>query len=279
MPFTLSTMSICSIEDVALNTSRPFWFQLYVMRDREFVKNLISRAKEAECSALMVTLDLQILAQRHNDIRNGLSAPPKLNFKNLLNICTKPDWCFGMLKTKRRNFGNIYGHVEGVDDMSSLSDWVSSQFDPSLSWKDITDIRNIWDKKLIIKGIMDKEDAIAAVHAGADAIVVSNHGGRQLDGTISSIEALPSVLDAVGDRCEVWMDGGIRTGQDILRVVALGATGTLIGRAFLYGLGANGYEGVYQTLEILRKELDLTMGLCGQKDLTKVDRSILHKYQ
>ena len=272
-------MSICSIEDVALNTSRPFWFQLYVMRDREFVKNLISRAKEAECSALMVTLDLQILAQRHNDIRNGLSAPPKLNFKNLLNICTKPDWCFGMLKTKRRNFGNIYGHVEGVDDMSSLSDWVSSQFDPSLSWKDITDIRNIWDKKLIIKGIMDKEDAIAAVHAGADAIVVSNHGGRQLDGTISSIEALPSVLDAVGDRCEVWMDGGIRTGQDILRVVALGATGTLIGRAFLYGLGANGYEGVYQTLEILRKELDLTMGLCGQKDLTKVDRSILHKYQ
>ena len=279
VPFTLSTMSICSIEDVALNTSRPFWFQLYVMRDREFVKNLISRAKEAECSALMVTLDLQILAQRHNDIRNGLSAPPKLNFKNLLNICTKPDWCFGMLKTKRRNFGNIYGHVEGVDDMSSLSDWVSSQFDPSLSWKDITDIRNIWDKKLIIKGIMDKEDAIAAVHAGADAIVVSNHGGRQLDGTISSIEALPSVLDAVGDRCEVWMDGGIRTGQDILRVVALGATGTLIGRAFLYGLGANGYEGVYQTLEILRKELDLTMGLCGQKDLTKVDRSILHKYQ
>ncbi len=279
VPFTLSTMSICSIEDVASNTSVPFWFQLYVMRDRAFMKTLISRAEAAGCSALMVTLDLQILAQRHKDIRNGLSAPPKLNLKNLLNICTKPNWCFEMLKTKRRNFGNIFGHVKGIDDMSSLSDWVTSQFDPSLDWKDVSEIRGIWGGKFIIKGIMDREDAIAAVQAGADAIVVSNHGGRQLDGTISSIDALPRILDAVGNKCEVWMDGGIRSGQDILRAVALGATGTLIGRAFLYGLGASGQHGVHQTLEILRKELDLTMGLCGQKNLTDVDKSILHQYQ
>tara|TARA_B100001093_G_scaffold519625_1_gene609534 strand:+ start:1808 stop:2950 length:1143 start_codon:yes stop_codon:yes gene_type:complete len=279
VPFTLSTMSICSIEDVASNTSVPFWFQLYVMRDRAFMKTLISRAEAAGCSALMVTLDLQILAQRHKDIRNGLSAPPKLNLKNLLNICTKPNWCFEMLKTKRRNFGNIFGHVKGIDDMSSLSNWVTSQFDPSLDWKDVSEIRGIWGGKFIIKGIMDKEDAIAAVQAGADAIVVSNHGGRQLDGTISSIDALPRILDAVGNKCEVWMDGGIRSGQDILRAVALGATGTLIGRAFLYGLGASGQHGVHQTLEILRKELDLTMGLCGQKNLTDVDKSILHQYQ
>jgi len=279
IPFTLSTMSICSIEDVASNTSMPFWFQLYVMRDRAFMKRLISRAEAAQCSALMVTLDLQILAQRHKDVQNGLSAPPKLNLKNLLNICTKPNWCFQMLKTKRRNFGNIFGHVKGIDDMSSLSDWVTSQFDPSLDWKDVSEIRSIWDGKLILKGIMDREDAIAAVQAGADAIVVSNHGGRQLDGTISSIDALPRILDVVGNRCEVWMDGGIRSGQDILRAVALGATGTLIGRAFLYGLGASGQSGVYQTLEILRKELDLTMGLCGLKKLADVDKSILHQYQ
>ena len=279
IPFTLSTMSICSIEDVASNTSMPFWFQLYVMRDRAFMKRLISRAEAAQCSALMVTLDLQILAQRHKDVQNGLSAPPKLNLKNLLNICTKLNWCFQMLKTKRRNFGNIFGHVKGIDDMSSLSDWVTSQFDPSLDWKDVSEIRSIWDGKLILKGIMDSEDAIAAVQAGADAIIVSNHGGRQLDGTISSIDALPRILDVVGNKCEVWMDGGIRSGQDILRAVALGATGTLIGRAFLYGLGASGQNGVFQTLEILRKELDLTMGLCGLKNLADVDKSILHQYQ
>ena len=279
VPFTLSTMSICSIEDVASNTSKPFWFQLYVMRDRDFIRRLIARAKVANCSALMVTLDLQILAQRHKDLRNGLSAPPKPTISDMLNLITKPSWCFGMLQTKRRQFGNIVGHVEGVDDMSSLSDWTNSQFDPSLTWEDVAELRKLWNEKLIIKGIMDKEDAKAAVGIGADAIVVSNHGGRQLDGTISSISALPQILDAVGDKCEVWMDGGIRTGQDILRAVALGAQGTLIGRAFLYGLGANGKEGVTQTLEILQKELDLTMGLCGKRNLSEVDKSILHQYQ
>ena len=279
VPFTLSTMSICSIEDVASNTSKPFWFQLYVMRDRDFIRRLIERAKVANCSALMITLDLQILAQRHKDLRNGLSAPPKPTIGNMLNLITKPSWCFGMLQTKRRQFGNIVGHVEGVDDMSSLSDWTNSQFDPSLKWDDVAELRKLWDKKLIIKGIMDKEDAKAAVRIGADAIVVSNHGGRQLDGTISSISALPKILDEVGNKCEVWMDGGIRTGQDILRAVALGAQGTLIGRAFLYGLGANGKDGVTQTLEILQKELDLTMGLCGKKNLSEVDKSILYQYQ
>ena len=279
VPFTLSTMSICSIEDVASNTSKPFWFQLYVMRDRDFIRRLIARAKVANCSALMITLDLQILAQRHKDLRNGLSAPPKPTISNMLNLITKPSWCFGMLQTKRRQFGNIVGHVEGVDDMSSLSDWTNSQFDPSLTWEDVAELRKLWNEKLIIKGIMDKEDAKAAVRIGADAIVVSNHGGRQLDGTISSISALPQILDEVGDKCEVWMDGGIRTGQDILRAVALGAQGTLIGRAFLYGLGANGKEGVTQTLEILQKELDLTMGLCGKRNLSEVDKSILHQYQ
>ena len=246
VPFTLSTMSICSIEDVAENTSKPFWFQLYVMRDRDFIRRLIERAKAANCSALMITLDLQILAQRHKDLRNGLSAPPKMTISNMINLLTKPSWCLGMLQTKRRQFGNIVGHVEGVDDMSSLSDWTISQFDPSLNWEDVAELRKLWDEKLIIKGIMDKEDAKAAVRIGADAIVVSNHGGRQLDGTISSISALPPILDAVGDQCEVWIDGGIKTGQDILRAVALGAQGTLIGRAFLYGLGANGKDGVTQ---------------------------------
>tara|TARA_B100000475_G_scaffold199376_1_gene181578 strand:- start:679 stop:1428 length:750 start_codon:yes stop_codon:yes gene_type:complete len=249
------------------------------MRDRDFIRRLIARAKVANCSALMVTLDLQILAQRHKDLRNGLSAPPKPTISNMLNLITKPSWCFGMLQTKRRQFGNIVGHVEGVDDMSSLSDWTNSQFDPSLTWEDVAELRKLWNEKLIIKGIMDKEDAKAAVGIGADAIVVSNHGGRQLDGTISSISALPQILDEVGDKCEVWMDGGIRTGQDILRAVALGAQGTLIGRAFLYGLGANGKEGVTQTLEILQKELDLTMGLCGKRNLSEVDKSILHQYQ
>jgi L-lactate dehydrogenase (cytochrome) len=275
VPFTLSTMSICSIEDVAANSPAPFWFQLYVMRDRDFVSRLIERARDANCSALMVTLDLQLMGQRHKDVRNGLSAPPKPTLRNILNLLQKPAWCLGMLGTKRRQFGNIVGHVKGVKDMSSLSDWTVSQFDPSLSWSDVSNIRKQWGGKLIIKGILDVEDAKAAVNVGADAIVVSNHGGRQLDGAMSSIKALPLIVDAVGQKTEVWMDSGIRSGQDVLRAVALGARGTMIGRAFLYGLGARGQAGVRQALEIIHKELDLTLGLCGQSDLSKVDRSIL----
>ncbi|MAH83854.1 MAG: alpha-hydroxy-acid oxidizing enzyme [Rhodospirillaceae bacterium TMED8] len=276
IPFTLSTMSICSIEDVASHTTKPFWFQLYVMRDKDFIRRLIGRAKIAQCSALMITLDLQLLAQRHKDLKNGLSAPPKPTINNIFNMLTKPSWCWNMLKTKRRQFGNIVGHVKGVDDMSSLADWTSSQFDPSLRWEDLASLRNLWDKKLIIKGIMDKDDAIEAVRVGADAIVVSNHGGRQLDGTISSIRALPQILDAIGEKCEVWIDGGIRSGQDILRAIAVGARGTLIGRAYVYGLGASGKQGVSKTLGILQKELDLSLGLCGKKNLKEVDGSILH---
>jgi len=275
VPFTLSTMSICSIEDVAANTSKPFWFQLYVMRDRNFIRNLVERAKAANCSALMITLDLQIMGQRHKDVRNGLSAPPKLTLGNIANLATKPSWCLGMLGTKRRQFRNIVGHVEGVKDMSSLADWTASQFDPRLSWEDVAEIRRMWDGKVILKGILDAEDAKQAVNVGADAIVVSNHGGRQLDGAASSIAALPAIVDAVGDKTEVWMDGGIRTGQDVLRAVALGARGTLIGRAFLYGLGAGGRAGVTRVLEILHKELDLTMALCGRSNLADVDDSIL----
>ena len=275
VPFTLSTMSICSIEDVAENTNSPFWFQLYVMRDRDFIQRLIERARVARCSALMVTVDLQIMGQRHKDVHNGLSAPPKFTVRNALNLFQKPAWCLGMLGTKRRQFGNIIGHVKGVKDMSSLADWTVSQFDPSLSWNDIAEINKQWGGKFIIKGIMDPEDAKAAVDVGADAIVVSNHGGRQLDGAISSIAALPDIVDAIGDKCEVWMDSGIRTGQDILRAVALGARGTLIGRAFAYGLGANGQAGVTKTLEILHRELDLTMGLCGRTSLEKIDSSII----
>ena len=275
VPFTLSTMSICSIEDVAENTNKPFWFQLYVMRDRGFVSRLIERARDANCSALMVTLDLQILGQRHKDVYNGLTAPPKLTIKNMINMATKPRWCFGMLGTKRREFRNIVGHVDGVADMSSLASWTSDQFDPSLSWDDVAAIRKQWGGKLIIKGVLDPEDAKAAVNIGADAIIVSNHGGRQLDGAISSIEALPAIVDAVGNKAEVWMDSGIRSGQDVLRAIALGAKATLIGRAFLYGLGARGQEGVRETLEIIHKELDVTMGLCGKSDLASVDDSIL----
>lgn len=275
VPFTLSTMSICSIEDVAENTNSPFWFQLYVMRDRDFIQRLIERARVARCSALMVTVDLQIMGQRHKDVHNGLSAPPKFTVRNALNLFQKPAWCLGMLGTKRRQFGNIIGHVKGVKDMSSLADWTVSQFDPSLSWNDVAEINKQWGGKFIIKGIMDPEDAKAAVDVGADAIVVSNHGGRQLDGAISSIAALPDIVDAIGDKCEVWMDSGIRTGQDILRAVALGARGTLIGRAFAYGLGANGQAGVTKTLEILHRELDLTMGLCGRTSLEKIDSSII----
>ena len=277
VPFTLSTMSICSIEDVAANTSKPFWFQLYVMRDRNFIRNLVGRAKVANCSALMITLDLQIMGQRHKDVRNGLSAPPKLTLGNIMDLATKPSWCLGMLGTRRRQFRNIVGHVEGVKDMSSLADWTTSQFDPRLSWEDVAEIRRMWDGKVILKGILDAEDAKQAVNVGADAIVVSNHGGRQLDSAASSIAALPAIVDAVGDKTEVWMDGGIRTGQDVLRAVALGARGTLIGRAFLYGLGAGGRAGVTRVLEILHKELDLTMALCGRSNLSEVDDSILLK--
>ena len=275
VPFTLSTMSICSIEDVAENTTKPFWFQLYVMRDRQFISNLVERARAANCSALMITLDLQIMGQRHKDVRNGLSAPPKLTLKNIANLATKPSWCFGMLGTRRREFRNIVGHVSGVRDMSSLADWTVNQFDPRLSWDDVREIRKQWGGKVIIKGILDVEDAKQAVNVGADAVIVSNHGGRQLDGALSSIAALPAIVDAIGDKCEVWMDGGIRTGQDVLRAVALGARGTLIGRAYLYGLGAGGRDGVSKVLQILHKELDLTMALCGRSRLAEVDEGIL----
>ena len=275
VPFTLSTMSICSIEDVAANSDAPFWFQLYVMRDREFIRRLVERTRAANCSALMITLDLQIMGQRHKDVRNGLSAPPKPTLRNLINLIQKPAWCLGMMGTKRRQFGNIVGHVKGVKDVSSLADWTVSQFDASLSWEDVKEIRKQWDGKVIIKGILDAEDARNAVNFGADAIVVSNHGGRQLDGALSAIKALPAIVDAVGNKAEVWMDSGIRSGQDVLRAIALGAQGTLIGRAFLYGLGAYGQVGVTQALEIIHKELDLTMGLCGQSELCKVDSSIL----
>jgi len=275
IPFTLSTMSICSIEDVASHTKAPFWFQLYVMRDRGFIERLIERARAARCSALMLTLDLQILAQRHKDLKNGLSAPPKTTLANLIDLATKPRWCLAMLRTRRRQFGNIVGHVTGVDDLSSLSAWTAQQFDPRLSWDDVAWIRNRWGGKLILKGIMDPEDAARAVASGADALIVSNHGGRQLDGAPSAIRALPPIVEAVGSRIEVWMDGGIRSGQDVLKAIALGARGTLIGRAFLYGLGALGEAGVSRCLEIIRNELDLTMALCGRTDIRDVNRSIL----
>ena len=275
VPFTLSTMSVCSIEEVQSKTRDPFWFQLYVMRDRDFIDRLIKRAKEANCSALMITLDLQVMGQRHKDIKNGLSVPPKINLPNILNLITKPKWCIGMLGTKNRKFGNIVGHVKGVKDMSSLAEWTVNQFDPTLCWDDVLELRKKWSGKIVLKGIMDKEDAKAALNIGADAIIVSNHGGRQLDGASSSVSALPKILDIVQDKCEIWVDGEIRTGQDILRLIALGAKGTLIGRAFLYGLGAEGEKGVTRILEILQKELDLTMALCGATDLSQVNKNIL----
>jgi L-lactate dehydrogenase (cytochrome) len=275
VPFTLSTMSICSIEDVAANSPAPFWFQLYVMRDRGFIEDLIARAKAANCSALMLTLDLQILGQRHKDLKNGLSAPPKPTLANLLNIATKPRWALGMLGTRRRQFGNIVGHVKGVDDMGSLSEWTAQQFDPSLSWRDVEWIKQRWGGKLILKGIMDAEDARLAVASGADALIVSNHGGRQLDGAPSSIAALPAIVDAVGRDIEVWLDSGIRSGQDVFKAIAMGARGTLIGRAFLYGLGAMGEAGVTRALEIIHRELDLTMAFCGLNDIGQVDRRVL----
>ncbi len=275
IPFTLSTMSICSIEDIAAHTTAPFWFQLYVMKDRGFVERLIERARAARCSALMLTLDLQVLGQRHKDIHNGLSAPPKPTIANLINLATKPRWCMGMLGTKRRSFGNIVGHAQGVGDLSSLSSWTAEQFDPALTWADVEWVKKRWGGKLILKGIMDAEDARLAADSGADALIVSNHGGRQLDGAPSSIAALPAIADAVGDRIEVWMDGGIRSGQEVLKAWALGARGTLIGRSFLYGLGAMGEAGVTRCLEIIRNELDLTMAFCGHTDLLTVDRGIL----
>jgi L-lactate dehydrogenase (cytochrome) len=276
IPFTLSTMSICSIEDVAQATDRhPFWFQLYVMRDRGFIERLIDRAKAANCSALVLTLDLQIIGQRHKDIVNGLSAPPKLTLTNILDMMTKPRWGLGMLGTPRRQFGNIVGHVKGVENMGSLSEWTARQFDPALSWNDVEWIKNRWGGKLILKGIQDVEDARLAADTGADALIVSNHGGRQLDGAPSSISALPAIVEAVGHRMEVHMDGGIRSGQSVLKAWALGARGTYIGRSMLYGLGAMGEAGVTKALEIIHKELDLTMAFCGHTDINKVDKAIL----
>lgn len=275
VPFALSTMSICSIEDVAAHTTAPFWFQLYLMKDRGFIARLIERAKAARCSALILTLDLQVLGQRHKDIKNGLSAPPRLTLPNILNMMTKPRWCLGMLGTRRRHFGNIVGHAESVTDMSSLSSWTAQQFDPALTWDDIEWVRERWGGKLILKGIIDAEDARLAVRSGADALIVSNHGGRQLDGALSSIRALPAIMDAVGSGIEVHLDSGIRSGQDVLKAIALGAKGTYIGRAFLYGLGALGAAGVTTALEIIQRELDVSMAFCGHTDIRHVDSSIL----
>ncbi|MGV3655990.1 MAG: alpha-hydroxy acid oxidase [Noviherbaspirillum sp.] len=275
VPFCLSTMSICSIEDVAAHTEKPFWLQVYFMRDRKFMARLIDRAREAKCSALVITMDLQILGQRHKDLKNGLTAPPRLTLPNIMNMATKPRWCLGMLRTPRRGFGNIVGHAAEVSDMSSLSTWTAEQFDPALSWEDIRWVRDRWDGKLIVKGVLDPEDARAAANTGADALIVSNHGGRQLDGAQSSIGALPAIVEAVGDAIEVHMDGGIRSGQDVIKALALGAKGVHIGRAFLYGLGAMGEAGVTLCLDILRKELDVTMALCGLTDVKHVDRNIL----
>ena len=275
VPFTLSTMSICSIEDVAENTTAPFWFQLYTMRDTGYVSRLIQRAKDAKCSALVITLDLQILGQRHKDLKNGLSAPPKPTLKNMINLSTKWGWGLEMLKTKRRFFGNIVGHVDDVSDPASLMDWTAQQFDPTLDWDKIKQIKDEWGGKVILKGILDAEDAKMALNVGADAIIVSNHGGRQLDGALSSIKALPAILDAVGDKVEVHMDGGIRSGQDILKAVALGAKGTYIGRTFIYGLGAMGEAGVTKALEVLQKEMDISMALCGHRTMDEVSRDTL----
>ena len=267
VPFTLSTMSICSIEDVAAHTTKPFWFQLYAMKDDDFINRLIERAKAAKCSALMITLDLQILGQRHKDLKNGLSAPPNLTVKTMANLATKWRWGLEMLGTKRRQFGNIVGHAKGVKDTSSLSSWTAEQFDPALDWNKIAKLKKAWGGKVILKGILDAEDAKMALSVGADAIIVSNHGGRQLDGALSSIRALPSILEAVGDKIEVHFDGGIRSGQDVLKALSLGAKGTYIGRAFIYGLGAMGEAGVTQALTVIQKELETTMALCGHTQI------------
>ena len=275
IPFTLSTMSICSIEDIAANTTAPFWFQLYMMRDRDAMVRMIERARTAKCSALILTLDLQVIGQRHKDLKNGLTAPPKPTLANIINLMTKPRWCLGMLGTRRHSFGNLVGHVKEVTDMKSLSSWTNEQFDPRVSWADVAWVKERWGGKLILKGIQDVEDAKLAVASGADAIVVSNHGGRQLDGAQSSIEALPPIVAAVGDQIEVWMDGGIRSGQDVLKAWALGAKGTMIGRAMAYGLGAMGEAGVSKALQILHKELDITMAFCGHTNIQNVDKGIL----
>ncbi|MGP4969721.1 alpha-hydroxy acid oxidase [Psychrobacter aquimaris] len=280
VPFSLSTMSICSIEDIATHTSKPFWFQLYVMRDHDYVANLIQRAKEANCSALILTADLQVLGQRHKDIKNGLSAPPRPTLANIVNLMTKPQWCLNMLGTKRRTFGNIIGHAKGVEDLSSLTAWTEEQFDPRLSWDDVARIKDMWGGKLIIKGIMEPEDAIMAARSGADAMVVSNHGGRQLDGALSSISALSDIVQAVhaeNSDIEVWLDSGIRSGQDVLKAIALGAKGTMIGRSFLYGLGAYGEDGVRRALEIIHKECDISMAFCGHTNINNVTTDILVK--
>jgi L-lactate dehydrogenase (cytochrome) len=275
VPFILSTMSICSIEDIAANTTAPFMFQLYMMRDREAMARMIDRCKAAKCSALVLTLDLQVIGQRHKDLKNGLTAPPRPTLANIINLSTKLGWCFGMLGTKRRSFGNLVGHVKGVSDMNSLAAWTNEQFDPRLSWEDVKWVKAQWGGKLILKGIQDVEDAKLAVQTGADAIVVSNHGGRQLDGAESSIKALPPIVEAVGDQIEVWMDGGIRSGQDVLKAWALGAKGVLIGRAMVYGLGAMGEAGVTKALQIIHKELDITMAFCGHTNIHTVDKGIL----
>lgn len=276
VPFTLSTMSICSIEDVAEHAGRGFWFQLYMMKDREFMSRLIGRAKAAGCSALVLTLDLQILGQRHKDLINGLSAPPKLTLKNIVNMATKPRWAWGMLRTSRRGFGNIVGHVSGVDDMSSLSSWTADQFDPALDWDAVQWVKQQWGGPLIIKGILDVADARLAAQSGADALVVSNHGGRQLDGAPSSIRVLPEIVDAVGSQIEIHLDGGVRSGQDVLRARALGAQAVYIGRPFLYGLGAMGQAGVTKALQLIHHELDVTMALCGHRDIEQVNREIIY---
>ncbi|MDA0362483.1 MAG: alpha-hydroxy acid oxidase [Proteobacteria bacterium] len=275
VPYTLSTMSVCSIEDVAENTETPFWFQLYVMRDEDFIKNLISRAKAAECEALLLTLDLQILGQRHKDLKNGLSTPPKLTLPVLVDLLTKWHWGIKMLKTNRCSFGNIVGHAKNVNDVSSLQDWTAKQFDPRLNWETVKKYRKQWDGKFVLKGILDADDAKKALDVGADAIIVSNHGGRQLDGALSSIRSLPQIIDAVGSKIEVHLDGGIRSGQDVLKALALGAVGTYIGRAYTYGLGALGQKGVESALEIIHKELETTMALCGEKSVLNLTKNNL----
>ena len=276
VPYTLSTMSICSIEDVAAATDAPFWFQLYTLTDEDYTDRLIQRVKDANCSALVITLDLQLLGQRHKDLKNGLSAPPKLTAKTILNLTTKWKWGLEMLGTKRRGFGNIVGHVSGITDNSSLSAWTAEKFDQSLDWNKVEILMKKWGGKVIVKGILDPEDAKIAAKLGVDAIIVSNHGGRQLDGALSSIRMLPKIVAAVDGKCEVWMDGGIRSGQDILKAKALGATGTMIGRSYIYGLGAMGQAGVTAALEVLHKELDTTMALCGHRDINDVNRDILY---
>lgn len=275
VPYCLSTMSICSIEDVAENTNKPFWMQVYTLKDDDFMQRLFDRAKAANCSAAVITVDLQLLGQRHKDLKNGLSAPPKLTPQSVANMMTKVQWGLGMLGTKRRFFGNIVGHAKGVSDASSLTTWTAESFDQSLDWDRIRQFRKMWDGPLIIKGIMDPRDALEACNVGADAIVVSNHGGRQLDGALSSIRALEPILDAVGDRIEVHLDSGVRSGQDVLKAVAMGAKGCWIGRAYVYGLGAMGQAGVTRALEVIHKEMDMTMGLCGHQDIANVDRDIL----